>query len=258
MKSGDLMLEEEIEIQTSDGVVTGYLYRGKDGRALPGIIHMTDIMGIRQASRDMARRLADEGYAVLLPNVCYRTGKPPLFDSIPNFGDDRVKKRFVELTGPLTPEAIGRDASSYVDFLAANKFVLDGDIGGGIGVVGYCFTGAIAMRIAAAMPGKIAALASFHGGSLFTDAPTSPHLTLPQIKARLYFGYASNDASMPEQAIVKFEQALKTWGGKYESEIYEGSAHGWTMPDRPVYNKPQAERAFKKMTELFQSTLKKA
>jgi len=112
------------------------------------------------------------------------------------------------------------------------------------------------MRTAAAEPDKVAAVASFHGGGLYTDAPTSPHLVLPRIKARLYFGHATNDRSMPQEAIEKFDRALDAWGGKYQSEVYEGAFHGWTVPDAPIYNQAQAERAFEKLTELFANTLK--
>ncbi len=124
-----------------------------------------------------------------------------------------------------------------------------------MGVVGYCFTGKMAMHAAAACPDTIAAVASFHGGGLFNDGPTSPHLTLPRIKARLYFAHATNDRSMPEEAIAKLEQALASWGGKYESETYKGAHHSWTSSDSPVYNPPQAERAFHKLLELLRTTL---
>jgi carboxymethylenebutenolidase len=114
----------------------------------------------------------------------------------------------------------------------------------------------MAMRTAAAMPGKVAAMASFHGGGLYTDEPTSPHLVLPRIKARLYFGHATKDRSMPPEAIEKFDAALAAWGGKYQSEVYDGAFHGWTTADAPVYNQPQADRAFEKLAELFAGTLK--
>ncbi len=175
-----------------------------------------------------------------------------MFDFIPKMGDERTMKRFGALAAPLTPTAMERDASSYVDFLAAENVVR----AGAMGVVGYCFTGGMAMRTAAMRPEKIAAAASFHGGGLFTDAPTSPHLVLARIKAQLYFGHAINDTSMPKEAIEKLDGALVAWGGKYESEVYEGAYHGWTTSDAPVYNQPQADRAFEKLTELFARTLK--
>ena len=246
------MIEQEIQTSTGDGISDGFLYRAEEGRRLPGVIFLTDIGGIRPSQREMARRLAEEGYTVLMPNIFYRTGRPPLFDFPMRMGEERTTKRLGELSGPLTPEAIEHDAGAYVDFLAADDFVSKG----AMGVVGYCFSGALAMRLAAARPDRIGGAASFHGGRLFTDAPTSPHLVLPRIKARLYFAHAVEDRSMPPEAIEKLDCALETWGGQYESEVYEGAHHSWTVPDSPVYNQPQAERAFAKLTELFATALK--
>ncbi len=246
------MVEEEIEIRTHDGTVDGILYRHEDGIRRPGVLHLTDIGGIREANRGMAQRLAGEGYTVLMPNVFYRTGRPPLFDFPRRIGEERTMKRFAELMDPLTPEAMEHDAGHYVDFLAGHRSVSDGPMG----VVGYCFTGAMSMRTAAARPDKIVAAASFHGGRLYTDTPDSPHRVLPRIKSRLYFGHAVEDRSMPAEAIEKLNQALKTWGGHYESKVYDGAHHGWTVPDSPAYNQPQAERAYSKLTELLAGTLK--
>ncbi|HLI81542.1 MAG TPA: dienelactone hydrolase family protein [Candidatus Binataceae bacterium] len=245
------MIEEGIEIRTDDGTADGFLYRNESGRR-PAIIHLTDIGGIRPDHQNMARRLAEKGYTVLLPNVFYRTGRPPMFDFTPTMGEERTMKRFGQLVGPLTPDAMERDASAYVAFLAKNASVSDGMMG----VVGYCFTGAMAMRTAAARADKIAAAGSFHGGGLYNDTPNSPHRVLSRIKARLYFGHATNDQSMSADAIKKFEQALAAWGGKYQSDTYQGALHGWTVPGGPVYNKEQAERAFEKLTELFAQTLR--
>ncbi len=246
------MIEKAIEIRTPDGTADGLLYRAEGERRFPGVIHLTDIGGVRPSHREMAKRLAEKGYTVLMPNVFYRTTKPPVIDVKIGMGDPRTMQRFGELRAPLTPEAVERDATAYVNFLVAQ----DGVSAGSIGVVGYCFTGSFAMRTAAAMPAKVAAVASFHGGGLYTDQATSPHLVLPRIKARLYFGHATNDRSMTKEAIEKFDRALAAWGGKYESEVYEGAFHGWTTSDAPVYNQPQAERAFEKLTQLLASTLK--
>ena len=245
------MIEEQIEIPTHDGTADAVLYRHDDG-CRPGVIHLTDIIGIRSSHRQMARRLAEEGYTVLMPNVFYRTGRPPLIDFDLRADQERKKKRFAELMKPLTPEAIERDAGDYVDFLAAQEAVNDGPIG----VVGYCLTGAMAVRTAAVRPDKIAAAASFHGGRLYTDTPASPHLALPRVKARLYFGHAIEDRGMPADAIENLDRALEEWGGLYESEVYEGAYHSWTVPDSTVYNQLQAERAFSKLMELLASTLK--
>jgi carboxymethylenebutenolidase len=181
------LIEQAIEGRTPDGISDSVLYHSEDGRRLPGVIFLTDIGGIRPSQRQMAQRVASEGYTVLVPNVFYRTRRPPMFDFPVKMGEEGTMKRIAELSGPLTPETVERDASAYVDFLAAHESVREG----AMGVVGYCFSGGLAMRTAAARPDRIAAAASFHGGRLFTDSSTSPHLVLPRIKARLYFGHAT-------------------------------------------------------------------
>ena len=249
----NFVIEQEVVIPTAEGTPEGFLYIPEGAGPWPGVIHLTDIGGIRPSNRGMAQQLAAEGYTVLVPNVFYRTGSPPLIDFPIKPGEERSMKRLAELSGPLTPEAMARDASSYVDFLAAEGSVKPG----GMGVVGYCFTGAMALRTAAARADKIVAAASFHGGRLFVEGPASPHLLLSRITARLYFGHASNDRGMPEAAIEGLNRALAEWGGTYESELYEGAGHGWTVPDSPVFNPPQAERAFAKLRQLFAQTLAK-
>jgi carboxymethylenebutenolidase len=250
------MIEKEIEIRMADGTFDAVIYEHEDGRPRPGAIHLPDIVGIRQSHRDMARRLAGLGYTVLLPNPFFRTARTPVFDFPPKFPEERTMKRMGELAGPLTPEVMARDTSAYIDYLAAQKSVS----GAKMGVAGYCFTGAMALRAAAARPDRVGAAASFHGGGLCTDAPTSPHLVLPKIPKsngpRLYFGHAVQDQFMPQEAIDKFNAALAAWGGKFESEIYDGAFHSWTVPDSPVYNQPQAERAFEKLKSLFAEELK--
>jgi carboxymethylenebutenolidase len=243
------VIEQEIEIRTADGVSGGFLYKPGDGKDYPGVVHLTDISGIRDSHHGMARRLAEQGYAVLLPNVFYRTAKPPVLEFPFKAGEERSMQRFRELTAPLTPAAMESDGSAYVDFLGAQTRLHP------MGVVGYCFTGAMAMRTAAARSDRILAAASFHGGGLYSDQESSPHRALPRTKARLYFGHASNDGSMPAEAIQALNHALEAWSGKYESEVYSGG-HGWTVPDSPVYNPAEAERAFRKLTRLFAETLK--
>ncbi len=231
------MTEESIDLRTADGVIDGIVFRVAEPRL--SVLHLPDIGGIRPAHIDKARRLAERGYTVLLANCLYRSGKPPFFDFRLS-GDERSMKRIAELSAPLTPEAVERDAAAYVGFLE-----------GAVGVVGHCFSGQIALRIAAAQPERVVAAASFHGGWLVTDRTNSPHLVLPRVQARLYFGHATDDRSMPPAAIATLEQALVAWGGQWQSEVYEGARHGWTVSDNPVYNAPQAERAFEKLNQLL-------
>lgn len=245
------MPETQVSFSTPDGTVDGYLYTSADGKPHPGIIHLTDIHGVRDAARGMAKRVSEQGYTVLLPNVYYRTRKPPMFEFPANFAEERTKQRFAELTQPLTPDAMARDAAAYVDYLHTQKATAPGPMG----VVGYCFTGAMALRIAGARPDAIAACASFHGGGLHTGTPTSPDLVLPNVKAQLHFGHAFEDRSMPADMIAGFDRSLAAWGGRYESIVYGQARHGWTVPDSAAYNRDEAERAFVNMTALFARTL---
>jgi carboxymethylenebutenolidase len=251
--------EKEIEIGMADGVCDAVLYEPEPGLRRPGVIHHPDIMGIRPSHRAMAQQLADAGYTVMLVNPFYRTIRGKTFDFPPNFaGDPRTMQRFAELTAPLTPEAIAADAETYVNYLATQPSVLPAKMG----AVGYCYTGQTALRTAARRPDRIGAIASFHGGRLFLEGPDSPHLVLPRIPKsngpQLYFAHAVKDHSMPAEMIEKFDAALKAWGGRYESEIYADALHGFTVPEEksPVYNKPQADRAFGKMTALFAAALR--
>jgi carboxymethylenebutenolidase len=245
------MTEKHLELHLKDGVTDAYLYIPDGPGPHPGVIHLTDIRGLRESHQAMAARLAEQGYVVLMPNLFYRTAKPPIFTFPMNMQEERTKKWFAELVGPLTPEKMMQDASEYVDYLASLPDVSQGPMG----VVGYCFAGQIALRTAVARPDRVAAAASFHGGGLLTAAPTSPHLAIPQVKARLYFGHAMEDGSMPAEAIEKFEAALAAWGGRYESETYK-ARHGWTVADSPVYDQPEAERAFPKLAALMAETLR--
>jgi carboxymethylenebutenolidase len=245
------MIEKNLEIRTTDGTVDALLTRPPSDAPLPAVINLTDGLGFRQAFADQSKRIAEHGYVVLTPNIFYRVSKSPVFGFAPDFADERTRQRFAELRAPMTPEAMARDGSAYVDFLASQPFVSSGPMA----VIGFCFAGQFALRVAAARPDRIAAAASFHGGGLITDAPDSPHLVLPRVKARLYFGHASNDQSMPAAAITKFEKALEEWGGNYESETYP-ARHGWMIPGREVYEPDQSARGFAKLMELLDETLR--
>jgi carboxymethylenebutenolidase len=246
------MTEQDLTIPTPDGTADAVLFSPDVSTPLPGVLYLPDIGSIREANRSMARRLSHEGYVVLLVNPFYRTSRPPVFDFPRVSGEPRTMQRMAELTGPLTAQAQERDVAAYVDFLEAHPAFHPGQMA----AVGYCFSGAMALRAAAVRSSLIAAAASFHGGGLYKAGdPASPHLVLPQVVARLYFGHADQDRSMNADAIQGLEQALAEWGGEYESEIYAGAHHGWTVPDNPAFNPEQADRAFEKLTELLAETI---
>jgi len=243
------MIETSLEIPGLGA--EALLFRPDDVAAFPGIVFLTDIWGVRPANIGMAQRLAEKGFAVLLPNAFHRYAHIAPNGFEPNDAQERGKA-LAALFATLTPAQMESDGRAYVNFLLAQPGVKPGKLG----VVGHCFTGAMALRIAAAVPDKIAAAASFHGGWLATDKTDSPHLLLPRISARLYFAHADEDSMMPADEIEKLEAALRDWRGAFQSELYAGAAHGWTVPGRDVYNELQAERAFEKEVELFDATLK--
>src|SRR5256886_13358956 len=164
------MIEQNLEVTTADGVTDVLLVRPESADPLPAVINLTDGLGFRPAFADQSRRLAERGYVVLTPNIFYRVSKSPVFPFEPDFGTDRTRERFRELTAPLKPDAMARDGSAYVDYLASQALVS----GGPMGVIGFCFAGKFALNVAAARPDRIAAAASFHGAGLFTDTMDSP------------------------------------------------------------------------------------
>jgi carboxymethylenebutenolidase len=247
------MPETKLSIPMAGGSAEAFLYTPSGGTGpWPGVLYLTDIFGIRPAFQAMAQRLADEGFAVLMPNAFFRAGPLPLFDFPPVFGEEKTMKRFGELRVALLNDAMGPDAAVYADALKARLEVK----GTGLGVAGYCFTGQMSLRAAAAAPDRFSAALSFHGGHLYTDDADSPHLLLPRVKARLYFGHATNDHTISAEQIKKLEAALSDWGGDFESETYD-ALHGWCVPGREgIYNAEKADRAFAKMVAVLKAALK--
>jgi carboxymethylenebutenolidase len=246
------MKKQEIKLTLPDGTTNAVLYTADDGRPQPGTLFIPDIGGLREAVSHTAERVAIEGYTVLVPNPFYRTSEPPVFKFPRTQGDSATMQRMGELLSPLTPEAIDADTAAYLDFLTSQPTTKPG----GVGVVGFCIGGLMAFRAAASRPDKVSVAASFHGGGLYkANDPKSAHLGLPKIKARLYFGHAVEDNSMNAEAIAELGKALKAWGGRYESEVYEGAHHGWTLLDNSTYNRPQAERALAKLKSVLKESL---
>ncbi len=244
------MIEYKPSVQAGDGSAEAVVYTPGDGPR-PGVLFYTDIFGIRPDNEHVAKRIAAAGYTVLMPNVFYRFGKLPLLDFEFKMGEERSMKAIGELFAALPNAAMEKDAPYYVNALLDRNDVS----GGKIAVVGYCYTGAMALRTAAVMPDKIAAAASFHGGRLVTEAEDSPHTRIGDVKAELYFGHAVEDPMATAAQIAVLDDTLKGWGGKYQSEMYEGAKHGWTTPGRDIYNEKQAERHYEKLFDLLKRNL---
>jgi carboxymethylenebutenolidase len=240
-----------IDIQTPDGAADAYLTRPQGDQRLPGVLLIMDAYGLRPQIAEMSERIAAEGYVVLAPNVFYRAGRAPVVP-LPDFSDPDSRGAFfpkiMPLIGQLTPDALERDGGAYLDYL-------DGVASAPYGITGYCMGARVALRIAAAYPDRVAAVAGFHGGGLVTDDPDSPHLSAGKLRAEVYFGHADNDRSNGPEQIAALDQALTDAGVPHRSEVYEDAVHGYTMADTPAYSEEAAERHFRELDALLERTL---
>jgi carboxymethylenebutenolidase len=253
------VVEADVTIKTPDGTCDAAFIHPATG-SHPGVLIWSDAFGLRPAMRDIGKRIAAEGYSVLVPNPFYRVGKAPFFDSGASF-DFKNKAEMAKLQ-PLmdsvnAPGAAEKDAAAYIAFLDAQSQLNKAKK---IGTQGYCMGGRLVMTTAAALPDRIGAGASFHGGGLVTDKPDSPHLLAPKIKARMYFGIAANDDERQPDAKDKLREAFAAAKVPAEIEVYPAK-HGWCVPDMPsesgapIYSKPEAERAWSKLVALYKIAL---
>jgi carboxymethylenebutenolidase len=254
------IVETNVEVKTPDGMCDAAFIHPTTG-AHPGVLIWPDAFGLRPSMRDIAKRIAAEGYSVLVPNPFYRVAKAPVFDdpSTFNFGNPADMAKLQPLMGSINaPGAAERDAVAFIAFLDGQRQV---DRGKKVGTQGYCMGGPLVVKTAAAVPNRVGAGASFHGGGLVTDQPTSPHLLAPKIKARMYFGVASNDDMRQPDAKDTLKAAFAAAKVPAEIEVYPAALHGWCVPDMPlqngspIYSKPDAERAWTKLVALYKTAL---
>ena len=240
--------EMELDVTTPDGVADSYFVYPSSGTH-PGVLIWPDAFGLRPAKRQMARRLAESGYSVLVVNQYYRSQRAPIVNTT-NFAE--VSGTLRPLMGTLNPETQTRDAQALIGFLDSQPSV---DSNRKIGTMGYCMGGPFTMRTAAALPDRVGAAASFHGGGLVTDQPDSPHLLVPQMKAHYLFAIAANDDENQPEAKDVLRDAFAQAGLPAEIEVYSGAMHGWCPPDSTVYHEAQAERAWSRLLALFENAL---
>ena len=245
------MPNEKTSIRTLDGDCPAYVMSPGGEGPWPAAIFYGDAGGIRPAMLEMAKRLADAGYVVLLPDLFYRYG--PYGPLVPK---EVFKGDVGAILGPLmattgTAKA-SEDTGAFLAYLDTRK-----DIAGArIGAVGFCMGGGLAIAAAATYPQRFAAVASFHGGNLATDAPGSPHLLAPGLAAELYIASADKDDSYPAPMAARLEDALAKAGVRYRAEMYVGALHGWMVPDFPVYDPDAADRGWAAMLALFERALR--
>lgn len=253
------VVETNVDVKTPDGTCDAAYIHPRTG-TFAAVLLWPDAFGLRPATREMGRRLAAAGYSVLVPNPFYRISKAPFTDaSTFNFANQADMAKLRPLMGSVNAAgAAERDAIAYVAFLDAQKEV---DTRKKVGTQGYCMGGPLIMKTAAALPNRIGAAASFHGGGLVTANADSPHLLAPKIKARMYFGIAANDDAQQPTAKDTLKAAMAAANVTAEIEVYSGAQHGWCMRDMPlqngapIYNQADAERAWGKLIALYKAAL---
>jgi len=241
----------DVTIKTPEGDCDAYFVAPAKGKA-PAVLVWPDIMGLRPAFRQMADRLAQSGYAVLVVNQFYRSVKAPIITTGESFSNPDVRARIMPYTQKLSAAGTVSDAKAFVDWLDAQKEVSKSK---GIATTGYCMGGPMVFRTAAARADRIRAGATFHGGGLVGDKPDSPNKLIPQMKAHFLIAIAENDdAKAPtDKDTLKTDFAAAKLPA--EIEVYKGTMHGWCPPDSQVYNAAQAEHAWERMLVLFKAAL---
>jgi carboxymethylenebutenolidase len=245
------LAESDVKITTPDGVCDAYFVHPAKGKHA-AVLVWPDIMGLRPAFRQMGRRLAEEGYAVLTINPFYRSQPSPVIKEGEGFQQPEVRARLMPLARSLSPETNVTDANAFVAWLDKQAAV---DTRRKIGTTGYCMGGPMVMRTAAALPNRIGAGGSFHGGGLATAQPNSPHLLVPKMKASFLIAIADNDDKQDPNAKVLLREAFDAAKLPAEIEVYTGAMHGWVPPDSAVYEQASAEKAWARKLALFKTAL---
>jgi len=251
--------ETDVEIKTPDGTCDAAFIHPKSG-SHPGVIFWTDVFSLRPSMREMGKRLAAEGYAVLIPNIYYRVSKAPQYPDASNVNFQTELPKLNPLRASINAAgAVEKDAPAFAAFLDSQKEVNKSKK---IGTQGYCMGGPLVFRTCASVPDRVGAGATFHGGGLVANNANSPHLLIPKMHSQMLIAIAATDDKNQPDAKDKLKEAFDEAHLKAEIEVYTGTYHGWCVPDMPkqgngdsTYNKPDAERAWGRLLVLYKSAL---
>ena len=245
------VVEKDVAVKTADGTSDCALFYPVGKGAWPAVLIWPDIMGLRPAFRDMGRRLAGEGYVVLVVNPFYRSAKAPVIGDKFDFSNTEQRARLTGYRAAIGDDGADRDSVAYLTFLDAqpqtNKIKK-------AGVQGYCMGGPLSFRTAAAVPGRIAAVGSFHGGGLVTKNPNSPHLLIPKTNAAYLIAKARNDDAKEPTVKDDLKAAFAAANRTATVEVYAGD-HGWCVKGSAVYNEAEAERAWAALLAMYKTQL---
>jgi carboxymethylenebutenolidase len=247
---GGQVIDSTVDIKTADGICDAAFLHPATG-SYPGVVIWTDIVGLRPAFRDLGKRLAAEGYAVLVPNPFYRRARAPVFDSTLDMRNP-VPQAMPFVATIAAAGAVERDAVAFAAFFDSQPAVSKAKK---FAAIGYCMGGSLAMRTAATLSDRLGAGASFHGGGLVTEMPNSPHLLASKIKSPFYFAVAASDDREQPDAKTRLKAAFDAAHVPVEIEVYPGTLHAWCVSDTVNYDRPAAERAWGKLSALCRQSL---
>jgi carboxymethylenebutenolidase len=245
------MSGKRTDLRTPDGVMDTYTFQPAGDGPWPAVLVYMDAFGIRPQFDEMAQRLASNGFFVVVPNLYYRSGAFAPFDPKQVFVEGPEQQRFRGMIQSINPTMIMRDTQAVLDFLDNEPSVRDG----AMGVVGYCMGGGYVISALGTFPERIVAGASFHGASLATDKPDSPHLLARKIRGQLYLGVAGIDPGFTAEQRDRLEQALTEASVDYTLEVYEGVKHGFAVTGHLVYDREASERHWTTLVKLLNDTL---
>jgi carboxymethylenebutenolidase len=245
------VVEKDVEIKTPDGTCDAALYYPQGNGTHPAVLIWTDILGLRPAFRDMGRRLAAEGYVVLVPNPFYRSKKAPVVTGAFDFNKPEDRQLVFGFRAAMTDAGIDNDAKAFIAFLDAQPQTNKAKK---VGTQGYCMGGPLVVRTAAAVPNRVAAVGSFHGGGLATKDANSPHLLIGKTNAAFVFAVAQNDDMTDPAAKDTLKKTLADTRKKGTVEVYPAN-HGWCVKDGAAYNEAQAERAWGELLALYKANI---
>ena len=251
-RADEAVEEKDVEVKTPDGVADAALFHPKGKGKWPAVLMWPDVLSLRPVFRDMGRRLAAQGYVVLVPNLYYRVRKAPVVDGAFNFANPDDRAKLTPMRATVTPEGTVKDATAYLAFLDAQPQT---DKARKAGVQGYCMGGPLSFRTAGAVPGRIGAVATFHGGGLYTGEASSPHLLIPKTQAAYLIEVADNDDQQDPTIKDKLKAAFAEAKRPATVEVFTGANHGWTVKGSQVYNEEAAERAWSNLLAFYKKAL---
>jgi carboxymethylenebutenolidase len=246
------VIEKDVAVRTADGSADAAIFHPSGRGRWPAVLMWPDILGLRPVFREMGKRLAAQGYVVLVPNPYYRSRKAPVVEGPFDFNNRDDMNRIQELRQGLTDAMADQDSSAYVTFLDAQPQT---DTRRKAAVQGYCMSGPLSFRTAAARPDRIGAVATFHPGALVTDKPSSAHLLIPKTRAAYLVLIAKNDDEhLPAQKDV-LRSAFASAARPAKVEVYPAN-HGWCVAGSATYNEQQAERAWAELLPFYRTALR--